>query len=379
MLFGNRADSYRNKKEWDRALADINKAVQLNPKNRRNYYIRGLIFYDQDNYDRAIPEFGQAIRIDPKYDEAYYYRGRSYFLKKEYKSAIPDFTESIKLDPKYAPTWFYRGLSFERLDNLDQALTNYNKAISLDDGHGSARHNRGMIKLGRGDYDGAIEDFTVSIRTSADEITHNSRGVAYRNKGEFQLAMSDFNEAIRFDPKYGRAYYNRGMLHSRAGATDLAVADLRKVGRTRSAEPRGTRRALAAPRRWLASAPRTAAATATTAAAGAAGNRRRCRRLPANAPQAQAPGTSQGGKRVALVIGNGELSILVQARQSGQRCAGHLQNIARARLRSGGRPRPRPARNGRCDSAIRAQARRRGPRHPVLFRSRRAGERDAII
>ena len=324
MLFGNRADSYRNKKEWDRALADINKAVQLNPKNRRNYYIRGLLFYDQDNYDRAIPEFSQAIRIDPKYDEAYYYRGRSYFLKKEYKSAIPDFTESTKLDPNYAPTWFYRGLSYERLDNLDQALTNYNKAISLDDGHGSARHNRGMIKLGRGDYDGAIEDFTVSIRTSADEITHNSRGVAYRNKGEFQLAMSDFNEAIRFDPKYGRAYYNRGMLHSRAGAADLAVSDLRKVGRTRSAEPRGTRRTW--PRRGDGrERSGRAAATATTAATGAAGNR-----LVA-AGSGQRP-TGPGARHFARRQARGardrqwRLSILFQARQSGQRCAGHLQH-----------------------------------------------------
>ena len=77
----------------------------------------------------------------------------------------------------------------------------------------------------------AIEDFTVVGPDFGRRDHHNSRGVAYRNKGEFQLAMSDFNEAIRFDPKYGRAYYNRGMLHSRAGATDLAVADLRKVGR----------------------------------------------------------------------------------------------------------------------------------------------------
>lgn len=302
VLFGNRADSYRNKKEWDRALTDINRAVQLNPKNRRNYYIRGLIFYDQDNYDRAIPEFAHAIRIDPKYDEAYYYRGRSFFLKKEYKSAIPDFTESTRLDPNYAPTWFYRGLSYERLDNLDQALADYNKAISIDNGHGSARHNRGMIKLGRGDYDAAIEDFTVSIRTSADEITHNSRGVAYRNKGEFQLAMSDFNEAIRFDPKYARAYYNRGMLHSRAGAADLAVADLRRAVEL-DPKSREARDALARAEAMVVSAPARPQQQQRPQQAPQA-----IASLPqaqANAPQSQAPGTSQGGKRVALVIGNG--------------------------------------------------------------------------
>lgn len=307
VLWANRADTYRNKKEFKLALEDSKKSIELNPKNKRNYYVRGLIYYDDNNYDFAIPEFGEAIQLDPKYDEAYYYRARSFFLKKDYKAAIPDFTESIGLDPKYAPTWFYRGLSYERLDDLDQALADYNQAITLDNGHGSARHNRGMIKLGRGDYDSAIEDFTVSIRTSADEITHNSRGVAYRNKGEFQLAMNDFNEAIRFDPKYARAYYNRGMLHSRAGATDLAVADLRKSVEL-DPKSKEARDALARAEAMLASAPRQSqqrpqqqqqqqAQPQSPAQALAA--------LPqALQQQAQAPGTSQGGKRVALVIGN---------------------------------------------------------------------------
>ncbi len=303
VLWANRADTYRNKKEYKLALEDSKKSIELNPKNKRNYYVRGLIYYDQNNYEFAIPEFGEAVKLDPKYDEAFYYRARSFFLKKEYKSAIPDFSKSIELDPKYAPTWFYRGLSHERLDNLDQALADYNQAIVLDDGHGSARHNRGMIKLARGNYDSAIEDFTVSIRTSADEITHNSRGVAYRNKGEFQLAMSDFNEAIRFDPKYARAYYNRGMLHSRAGATDLAVADLRKSVELDS-NSKEARDALSRAEAMLASAPRQPQQRPQP---------QQQQQSPAQAlaalpqqlqQQAQAPGTSQGGKRVALVIGN---------------------------------------------------------------------------
>lgn len=306
VLWANRADTYRNKKEFNLALDDSKRSIELNPKNKRNYYVRGLIYYDQNNYDFAIPEFGEAIKLDPKYDEAFYYRARSLFLKKDYKAAIPDFSKSISLDPKYAPTWFYRGLSYERLDDLDQALKDYNQAIAIDDGHGSARHNRGMIKLGRGDYDGAIEDFTVSIRTSADEITHNSRGVAYRNKGEFSLAMNDFNEAIRFDPKYARPYYHRGMLHSRAGATDLAVADLRKAVEL-DPKSKEARDALARAEAMLASAPRQSQSRPQPP------QQQSSAQALANLPQAlqqqvqqqaQAPGTSQGGKRVALVIGN---------------------------------------------------------------------------
>ncbi len=307
VLWANRADAYRSKKDYARALEDSQRSIGLNPKNKRNFYVRGLIYYDKDDYDLAIPQFTQAIKLDPKYDEAIYYRGRSYFLKKDYKSAIPDFTESGKLDPKYAPTWFYRGLSYERLENLNQALEDYNRAISIDSGHGSARHNRGMIKLARGDYDGAIEDFTVSIRTSADEITHNSRGVAYRNKGEFALAMSDFNEAIRFAPKYARPYYHRGMLHSRAGNSELAVADLRKAVEL-DPQSKEARDALARAEAMLASAPRQPQQQQQSQSRPQPNIQQNVQQaiaaLPQAAQQAQAPGTSQGGKRVALVIGN---------------------------------------------------------------------------
>jgi tetratricopeptide (TPR) repeat protein len=312
VLWANRADTYRNKKEFKLALEDSKKSIELNPKNKRNYYVRGLIYYDDNKYDFAIPEFGEAIKLDAKYDEAFYYRGRSFFLKKDYKAAIPDFSKSIELDPKYAPTWFYRGLSYERLEDLDQALKDYNQAIVIDNGHGSARHNRGMIKLARGDYDGAIEDFTVSIRTSADEITHNSRGVAYRNKGEFALAMNDFNEAIRFDPKYARPYYHRGMLHSRAGSTDLAVADLRKAVEL-DPKSKEARDALARAEAMLASVPRQSQQQQQRpqqqqqqqqSSVQALSNLPQALQQQLTQPQAQAPGTSQGGKRVALVIGN---------------------------------------------------------------------------
>lgn len=307
-----RGRSYYERKEFKNAIADFGESLKLDPDFADTWYYRGLSYWRLDDEDRAIADFTQALRLKPKYDEAFYFRGRSYFAKKDYKAAIRDLTESSKLDPKFADTWLYIGLCHARQGNVDEALVNYNKAIAVKDDHGSARHNRGVIKMDRGDYDGAIEDLTVAVRTSADEISHNMRGVAYRNKSEYQLAMSDFNEALRFNAKYAPAYYNRGMLHSRAGATELAVADLRKAVEF-DPQMRDARTALTRAESMLSSAPprpqqqqqsqqpqqqqqspQQAAQQAVAALA----------KPPASLPQAQAPGTAQGGKRVALVIGN---------------------------------------------------------------------------
>ena len=39
---------------------------------------------------------------------------------------------------------------------------------------------------------------------------YNNRGLAYFEKGQYDLAISDYSEAIAIDPKNAAAYYNRG-------------------------------------------------------------------------------------------------------------------------------------------------------------------------
>src|SRR5262249_27074600 len=58
---------------------------------------------------------------------------------------------------------------------------------------------------------------------------HASRGVAYLAQGDVDHAMADFNESMRVDPAYPRAYYLRGNAWFRTGEFDRAVADYSEV------------------------------------------------------------------------------------------------------------------------------------------------------
>jgi tetratricopeptide (TPR) repeat protein len=54
---------------------------------------------------------------------------------------------------------------------------------------------------------------------------HNARGVAYHQSGDYDLAIADFNEAIRIYPRLAKAYYNRGIVDHAKGDLDKAIAD----------------------------------------------------------------------------------------------------------------------------------------------------------
>jgi Tfp pilus assembly protein PilF len=54
----------------DLALADLGRALSLNPKSARAMTIRAQIYMSQGAIDRAIAEFKQALVIDTNYKPA---------------------------------------------------------------------------------------------------------------------------------------------------------------------------------------------------------------------------------------------------------------------------------------------------------------------
>ena len=59
--------------------------------------------------------------------------------------------------------------------------------------------------------DQALDHFTKAISTNPRPDDHDSRGVIWGTRGEYDKAVADFDEAIRLDPRLKTAYVNRGL------------------------------------------------------------------------------------------------------------------------------------------------------------------------
>jgi len=85
---------------------------------------------------------------------------------------------------------------------------------------------RGKACLEKGQYDEAIIDFTEAIKFNPkDDISYANRGEAYRMKGQYDEAIIDFTEAIKLDPEYTWAYNSRGEAYQEKGQYDEAIRD----------------------------------------------------------------------------------------------------------------------------------------------------------
>jgi tetratricopeptide (TPR) repeat protein len=87
-------------------------------------------------------------------------------------------------------------------------------------------NNRGTAYDDKGDYDRAIKDFNEAIHLDPNaERAYYGRGYAYKKKGDYDRAIQDFNEAIHLNPNLERAYYDRGNAYIDKDDYDRAIQE----------------------------------------------------------------------------------------------------------------------------------------------------------
>lgn len=86
------------------------------------YTNRGSSYDDKRNEDRAIADHDSAIRIDPKLDLAFNNRANAYGRKGETDRAIADQDEAIRLNPKFSLAYNNRGNKYRDKGDYVRAM-----------------------------------------------------------------------------------------------------------------------------------------------------------------------------------------------------------------------------------------------------------------
>jgi tetratricopeptide (TPR) repeat protein len=134
--FSNRGGAYLRKRQFDRAIADLDQAIQRDPKYALAFQSRGTAYSLKGQNERAIEDFTQAIRLDPKSAAALYSRGGVYNAQGQYDRAIQDLDQALRMKPDLPPVFFAatfheRGLAYAGKSQYGRAIQDYDQAIRL--------------------------------------------------------------------------------------------------------------------------------------------------------------------------------------------------------------------------------------------------------
>jgi tetratricopeptide (TPR) repeat protein len=227
----------------DRALADYDQAILLDPDFPNGYNSRGLAWYAKGDYDRAVADYDRAILLDPDYALAYYNRANARYNRGDYDSALADYDRAVagydrtlRFAPdfvsarRYSDVYNNRGVAYQAKGDYDRAIADHDRAVRLNPDSAANHYNRGRAYHGKKDYDRAVADYSQAIRLNPDYVTaYHNRGLAYHGKKDYDRAIADYGRAIGLNPDYAPAYAARGRVHDRQGRTALAVQDLERA------------------------------------------------------------------------------------------------------------------------------------------------------
>jgi lipoprotein NlpI len=93
---------------------------------------RGVTYSAKGDLDRAIADFDDAIRLNPKDKEAVSNRGNAYRTKGDFGRAIVDYDQLVQLDAKNARAYFHRARFYWQIGSLTKSLTDLDQAIQLN-------------------------------------------------------------------------------------------------------------------------------------------------------------------------------------------------------------------------------------------------------
>jgi eukaryotic-like serine/threonine-protein kinase len=126
-----RATCYQQVKEYNKALADYNKAIELDASQPGFFVGRGKVYEEKGQFEQALADFSKALELDADNAAAHLGKGRTFGMQKNYEKAFEEFSKAIDIDPKEPSAYAFRGHLFVQKKNFDKALTDFSKAVEL--------------------------------------------------------------------------------------------------------------------------------------------------------------------------------------------------------------------------------------------------------
>ena len=189
-----------------------------------DFYNQGIAWYQKGEYDRAVSDFTKVLEMAPEGMDNYvifYNRGLAHYKNREYDQAILDFDTALKLvwgrtsSGKYNP-----GVNDSVMDvstptpKLEYGVFNIYKA-------------RGDAWFYEKGYNEAMSDYNNALKYGDQRkeraTVYNSLGWVYFNTGDYQGAINSFSAALEMNPHSARDFYGRAITWTEIGNMKMAL------------------------------------------------------------------------------------------------------------------------------------------------------------
>lgn len=217
-LFYPAIEQYNRKNVTDAPLKITNNELPLTAE---------LINVQFDRINQLTSEINSSTQADA---DLYFKRAIEFSLVQDFSSAIDDLTKVISLNPNYILAYFCRA-------NLRFKLNEYNhtnRKTDLTPSFGIG-NDKNTIDISDKQLfinaDLIMDDYDNAIRLNPDfSFAYYNKANILCTQKDFKTAIQNYSKAIEIDPDFAEAYFNRGLAYIYIGEDSKGLFDLSKAG-----------------------------------------------------------------------------------------------------------------------------------------------------
>lgn len=202
---------------------------QRTPSLARAYTWRGRAHEHLGEPDRAIDDLSQAIDIEPS-TTAFTVRADAHMQRGDYERALSDYESALSIKRDAFPLMGMIAI-YRRQERYDLALRAFDEVMELWSRHdASLYHIRGHVYRDNGQLEKSLQDFDKALELVPwIEAARSDRCVALSLLGKAEEGLPDCDRAIDKGPPTAANFLNRGAVFLRLNRPDEAAADFERA------------------------------------------------------------------------------------------------------------------------------------------------------
>ena len=184
--------------QWDlqKAMDNLNKALELKPSNAEALYFKGMVFATYGKFEEALDYLFQCQRLNPLSEQINYFIGTVYAFMQEWERAIEYYDKNIKVNPRFHSQYRSKICALCNSNKFDEAwieLQNFPEGIIPYRDY-AVRSIKGYYYACKGEVEKA-EEIAVflekSLLSDENKDTYGSLFLAY-----ISLKLNDHDKAL---------------------------------------------------------------------------------------------------------------------------------------------------------------------------------------
>ena len=123
--------------QYSLAIENINKSIDIKNDWEISFFYRAVANQALENYNDAILDYTKALQLNPKMTDAYYNRAQITLIRKDIPNPdlnkiIEDLNKALELDPNFIDALFAMAATLKKQEKYTEALSYLDKLLEIE-------------------------------------------------------------------------------------------------------------------------------------------------------------------------------------------------------------------------------------------------------